>query len=290
MWAIVTSAGWDGGGVWFTASTDYSAHSDTNKDEYRKYQVEAKFKDVEFDMGNSQLSKTWDNLDSTYFDNETDLEQTHKATFSKTIKDTFTTSVTKSVKVGVEVSGGFKLDKIAEFGVKFSTEMCYSKTETKTHEESRTWTRETDIRVPPHSVVTAVMQLNESSLHISWKADVELNGHVAVWFNNAIDFNTKGGSDRHHLWFVPIQNVLKDIEDWAKSGIVAGIPRDYADGYQSLSSSVLAKAEGVLTGKYGTDARITLKQGKKSLSEVSDALPASPENSPVVYKDRAIHG
>ncbi|MGK5638189.1 ETX/MTX2 family pore-forming toxin [Streptomyces sp. URMC 126] len=297
VWAAFASYSLKGGGVWFTASTDYKAHHDTNKPEHLGKQVKVELANVRYDLGNEVLTNSWDNVDSAVVTNDTSLEQSTNRTFSKELSETYSATVTKTVKVGVEVSGTLGIENVASAGVKISMEATYSKAETNTKTEKRAWTLSTPVKVPAHSTVTAIMQVNERSLEIRWAADVKLAGYVAVWFNAKVDLNNKGGDDKHNLWFVPIQQVFADLGGLAKDPIgksalhsVGLDPATFLDGYSWSSAGVVTTGEGNFKGHYGTESRITFKQGPLLPHQSPDSLPDSPVNPPAVYEDPALPG
>ncbi|WP_164543633.1 ETX/MTX2 family pore-forming toxin [Streptomyces mobaraensis] len=297
VWAAFACFSVGSKGAWFTASTDYKAHHDTDKPEHLGKQVKVELSNVRYDLGNEVLTNSWDNVDSVVVTNDTSLEQSTSRTFSKELGESYSATVTRTVKVGVEVSGSLGIEKVASAGVKISMEATYSKAETNTKTEKRTWTLSTPVKVPAHSTVTAIMQVNERSLEIRWAADVKLTGYVAVWFNTKVDLNNKGGNDKHNLWFVPIQEVFAEMDGFTKNGIFRSAmqngglnPDTFLDGYSWSSVGVVTTGEGNFKGNYGTDSRIVFKQGPPVPHQSPDSLPDSPANPPAVYENPALPG
>lgn len=229
-----------GGGIKYTASTNYSAQSSLGA--YHQYQVSAAVGTLTYGTPQNPVLTTATSVTSTITNGGTaPLSQTYAQ--DMTTQQQFTWSVTQAVSVGIEVSVSGGLPGIADIGTKITTTYSMSQTKGTTLTNTQHWSVSSTVTVPPATNEIFWLSVTSSTYNVPWTATTMLSGYVAIWFNNKVNLNN---SD-HWLWFVPLTRVFNDC--------IANHIID-TTGYQFTNQGVLAQASGTFTGAQGISSRL----------------------------------
>lgn len=281
QWVNYT-AGQYGTGCYFSSSLKYGDHSEL--DNYHQHQCTATCQSIDYD-GNSLPTGGADVAYAIAYSNRSQVEQSNVFQYTATTQQSFTWSVTESLSIGVEVSASAGVPGVAGFSEKLSVTLSLSSTQSQTQTKTQSWSVNTTVRVPPQSTVNTQMVIDTQSYDIKFNANVLLSGYVAGWFDNPIDLNNRAGNDKHHLWFVPIQNVF--------SLLIAHKLID-PTGYQVTNGGVLAKAQGVFTGSQGVQVSVSTTQVPLSATAAASVgtlvADVNTSKGPVILQIGAIAG
>ncbi|MFE4859982.1 ETX/MTX2 family pore-forming toxin [Streptomyces sp. NPDC056670] len=251
-------------GCRFTASTDYAKQSFLG--DYHRHQVSAKYQDIIYDANAPSPVPGQVSSVATNYRNGTAVEQTVTYKQSKTTEQDLRISVTESLKIGVTVEVSAEIPAVAKVSETTSIEASLSSTQEFTHKETQNWSVDLPLRIPPKSVVEATLVVGTQKYDIDWTATVTLRGNVAIWFNEKVDLNQDG--DRHWLWFVPIEQVLRDCRDHR----IIDTP-----GYEVIADGVHAFASGTFSGGQGVSLNVNADQkpldGSRSRALGSRTIP-----------------
>ncbi|MFC4518204.1 ETX/MTX2 family pore-forming toxin [Streptomyces ehimensis] len=234
-------------GCRFTASTDYGKQSALG--DYHKHQVSAKYSGIVYDPNAPSPVPGQVSSVATNYRNGTDVEQQVTYKQSKTTEQDLRISVTESLKIGVTMEVSAEIPAVAKVSETTSIEASLSSTQEYTHKETQNWSVDLPLKIPAKSVVEASLVVGTQKYDIDWTATVNLSGNVAIWFNEKVDLNHDG--DNHWLWFVPIEQVLRDCRD---NGIVD------VTGYEITADGVSAFASGKFSGGQGVSLNINAVQ------------------------------
>jgi hypothetical protein len=226
-----------GGGVRFTASTNYGAHGELSN--YHQYQVSTDVTGISYGTGSSPVPGQKDSA-SIQLSNGSNQPQT--ITFSQSMETTqeFNWAVSQEVSVGVSVSVTAGVPDVAQVGATVTASVSLTSAQGGSTSNTQTWSVDMPVNVPAESATTATLVVVTNQYDVPWTANCMLTGCVAIWFNNKIDLNGDGGE--HWLYFVPIESVFNDC-----------ISNNITDttGYQISGSGVIAIATGTFTGGQG---------------------------------------
>lgn len=238
-------AGQRGTSMRFTASTNYGSQSDLGA--YQQYQCSVTLLDISYD-GNSPPTNASAVAYELWYDNATSLTQSETFSYTATSTQSFTWSITEALSVGVEVSATEGVPAVASSTQKITVSLSLSSTQAATNTNQQSWTVSNPVQVPSQSSVKCDMVLNSQSYDINFTQVVSIDGYVAIWFNDKVDWNNDG--DYHWLWFIPIEEVFGDV-----------INNNLTDtsGYQ-LGATVVATASGTFSGSQGVSVGVTTTQ------------------------------
>lgn len=255
---------YDGGGVKFTASTNYSAHDEL--DDYHDKQVVTDQQPIVYDPNAPAPTPGSMNLVTSDYVNNTSVQQSHTFTQSETTEQSFTWSITEDLSVGVEVSISAEVPLVAEVGTKVTTNLSVSSSQGQTVSNTQTWEVSEPIICPPYKTVHASMVVATQAYDINWSGTCILTGSVAIWFNDKTKLPSS--NDSHHLFFVKIQQVFDDCRDHNLISL---------SGYTIGSSSVSAMSSGVFRGGQGVS--VSIRVDESSINGSSAAQAKSADNS-----------
>ncbi len=230
----------------FTASTDYGAHGEL--DQYHQYQGSATYVSISYDT-NSPPTAGADVAYELWYDNSTNVQQSEVFEYTASSTQEFSWSITESLSVGVQISTNVGVPELADLTVQDTLTLSLSSTQKQTMSQSKSWTVNTTVLVPPESSLKCDMVVNNQSYSINFTATVSLLGFVAVWFKDQIALGAP--RDLHWLWFLPITSVFSDV-----------ISNNLADisGYRIVGNGVLALTKGVFTSKQGISVGVSTTQ------------------------------
>ena len=199
------------------------------------------------DSGMKPMQGTSDYLEQ-WFDNGGSKESTSVFSRTDVTEDTFSIAFTESFKYGL--SEEISLELPDSVGAKVSTklEINLSSTQSFQTKSTKTWKIEQTIKIPPGKSVLIKYFIIQDYYQDFWiNSETQIDGYVAIWFNNKIDLNADPShqSDRHWLWFIPAYEIVQ------KSG-----KKNYyfnADGYPIYNS------RGKIKGNSGLKAYITIE-------------------------------
>lgn len=177
-----------------------------------------------------------------WYDNDTSTTQTINFSASASTTQTYTASVTEAISIGVEMSMTVGVAGVATESSKVSMNMSISSTQTKSTSEQHNWSVAIPVTIPAQKSNHCVAAIDMEDFTIPWTADCRISGYVAVWFDDWIDI--AGGSNVHHLWFVPIGQVLNTV-------IANNLYP--TDGYSVDGNDVIGTVKGTFTGSQGVD-------------------------------------
>jgi hypothetical protein len=206
-----------------------------------------------------------------WYDNATNLNQSITFTASSETTQTFTWSITEALSVGLELSGTAGAPGFMTTGFKETITFSFSSTQGKSTSDKQTWSVNDPVQIPAQASVHCLMVIATQSYDINWSAPCLIKGYVAVWFDDWIDI--AGGSDVHHLWFVPIEQVLRDV--------VAHNLYD-TTGYADAGDGITATVRGNFSGSQGIrvdtkPVETPLRGQLASKVMVPTAVPATAE-------------
>ena len=196
-WGNWMNKQYDGGGVKFTASTNYSAHSEL--DDYHDHQVVTDQQPIVYDPNASAPTPGTMNLVTSDYVNNTSVQQSHTFSQSETTEQSFTWSISEDLSVGIEVSVSAEMPEVAQVDTKVTTNLDVSSTQGQTFDSTQTWEVSEPIICPPYKTVHATMVVSTQDYDINWSGICKLTGSVAIWFNDQIKLPTSNNS--HHLFF-----------------------------------------------------------------------------------------
>lgn len=216
----------------FTSSTDYSPHSEL--DDYSGNQCEVNYKDIEYSNFSEDPSDGVLAADQILI-NSTSIQQSETFSWSKSLTNTFTWSITEAIKITSKLSFSVGIPVIAEGKIEESVEISVSATETTTITGTTTWSISEPVIVPPNTKVECLSVVNQNTASLDFSATGEIVGYVAVW--------TKDQINGHWLTFHRIDTVFDDIVNNNLASIY---------GYEIDSGvGVKVTAKGKTTGLYG---------------------------------------
>lgn len=221
----------------FTSSTDYSKHAELN--DYQSNQCIATYKDINYDSPSISPTDPISASDQV-LKNGTDIEQTETYAWEKSTTNSFTWSLTESLKIGVETTFICGVPEIAEGKIKTTVELDLSSTQSQTTSDTQKWSLSVPVRVPAHSGVECISVIEQSMCELAFTAEINLSGYVAVWFDDQVD--------GHWLRFVEISRVIREIVD-------NNLMSTYS--YTIGEKVVIAHSKGKTNGTYGTQINTT---------------------------------
>ena len=180
-----------------------------------------------------------------WFDNAGSLEQQTVFTREQVSENTFSLQFTEGFKYGMSAEASFNL--FDSVGMKFTMnfEINISSTQTVTKKETKTWTVQQTIKIPPKKSMVVKFIIQEDQYQDFWiDSEVQLDGFVGVWFNDRIDLNNdpQHQTDRHNLWFIPVENVVNEVHKknyyFTDQGKAAYLARGKIEGTRGIKSYV----------------------------------------------------
>lgn len=247
----------------FTASTNYGEQSDLGA--YGQYQCSVTLLNIAYD-GNSPPTNGSTVDSELWYDNATSVTQSETFAYTATSTQSFTWSITEALSVGVEISATEGVPAVASSSQKISVSLKLSSTQGATNTNQQSWSVSNPVQVPAQSSVKCDMVINAQTYNINFTQQVSIDGYVAIWFNDKVDWNNNG--KYHYLWFIPIEQVFNDV-----------ISNKLIDttGYQ-LGSTVIATATGKFSGSQGVSVGVTTTQYPlRRSSSVPDFKPLRRE-------------
>ncbi|HEX8426396.1 ETX/MTX2 family pore-forming toxin [Hymenobacter sp.] len=241
---------WKGGGIRYTASTDYNAVDSWLWKNYPQYQVVVtpvsfSYSPAPAPVMSTQSSVTTNNV------NKTGIQESVQYTQGMTTQQQFTWTVTNALSVGVEVTASVGVPSVANVGSKVSTTLSFTKTTTTQVTNTQNWSVMLPVVVPPRTTIDTRLVVTIGTYNVPWTATAVLMKSVAIWFNNKVALN--GGSDAHNLWFVPITTVFADVATNLKGVNLSGYQNYFGGGVGATSS-------GTFTGGQGVQAAVDFTQ------------------------------
>jgi hypothetical protein len=232
---------------YFTASTDFSQHSELNN--YMQYQTAAVLQSITYDSATPPVSGS-EVAYSLWYNNGTSVGQQEIFQYSDTTSDTISWSVTESLQIGVELSATVGVPGTFSGSAKVTTTMSLSSTQGSQQTETNTWTVSTPVNVPANTSVQASMVLSTDTFNSNYTASVLLENYVAIWNNDRVN--------GHYLWFIPITQVFSDC---VQNSIID------TTGY-IIANGVLTQATGVITGNLSVGVGVTVTQSPLGSSQL----------------------
>ncbi len=241
----------------------------TNRDmaQYQTYKIAAKVTNVRYN-GNGTTADMPGLVVTDTTTNDTSLEQESQFKQTKSTTSSFTWTTMVGISVGISLSATVGVPEVASATTSLTTTISLESTASNTESETISWEIERSVKVPAHTKMDMVWTINQKRSNATFVADVILTGYIAIWNNDKIDVNNPGGSNKHWLWFFPINQVFNQTREWGGS-----VPSEYSIG----SSSVTYKASGLYNGESGYDTTFTLKETPLSLTESLLSLTESPQ-------------
>ncbi len=264
-----------GTGCHFTQALNYGNASeldgdDSNGNPYHDRQCTAVVLAMNYD--DNSLPTNGANVGyDLWYDNATDVNQTITFAASSSTSQTFTWSITEALSVGLELSGTAGAPGIMTTGFKETITFSFSSTQGKSTSTLQQWSVNDPVVIPAQKSVHCQMVIATQAYDIDWSAACVIKGSVAVWFDDWIDI--AGGSDVHHLWFVPIEQVLRDV--------VAHRLYD-TTGYADSGDGITATVRGNFSGSQGI--RVDTKPVQSPLRETNMSKVLVPTAVPALEK------
>jgi hypothetical protein len=228
----------------FTASTDYGAQGALAQ--YMEYQCSATPQSISYENEPKPPPLSADIADKITYNNGSSVAQTEILERSYTSTDEFTWSITESLSIGVQVTVGASIPDFLQIQDQYSVTLSLSSTQGQTKTNSRTWTVNTTLTIPPESSLNCEVLIKSQPHNVNFTATVNLLGFVAIWFKDQVALGAPG--DLHWLWFVPITSVFSDFASHNLGDI---------SGYRIVGNGVLASSTGVFTSKEGLEITVS---------------------------------
>lgn len=264
-WGQWMNTKYNGGGIWYTESTNYNSQSSLGA--YHQYQTSATYQSTIYDpYAPSPIPGTASSVLTSY-NNDSSIAQSYTYQQSMTTTQSFTWSITESLSVGVSVTATVGVPAVAQVGTTVTTSFSLSSTQGSTTTNQQQWSVSQPIIAPAYSHIEAKMVVTTQQYDIKWQATCMLSGYVAIWFNDKVCLNP---NDPHWLWFIPIDQVFRDC---INNNIID------TSGYQIVNGGVLAYSSGVFTGGQGVGVSINVHQSP--LSRLMAEQPAESYDIPI---------
>ncbi|MEZ0609291.1 ETX/MTX2 family pore-forming toxin [Fibrella sp. WM1] len=276
-WGNWMNKQYNGGGVKFTASTNYSQHSEL--DDYRQYEVQANQQPIVYDPNAPAPQPGTVSSVHSQFRNSSSIPQTYTYKQEETTEQSFTWSVTEDLSIGIEVSASVEVPTVAELGTKVTTTVSFSASQQFSTNHSQTWSVEQPVTAPPMTILDTTMVIGTQSYNINWSANCLLTGYVAIWFNDKIKLS--GSNDTHHLYFVKIEKVFNDCK---QNNLISIKSSEYAIN----NSSVSAFSSGTFYGGQGVGVQIQVDE--QSIGGPSASLAATSNTYMIPVEEDAVLG
>lgn len=184
-----------------------------------------------------------------WYDNDGSLEQStlYERTFSS--EKTFELKFSESLKSTTTFD--FKLMLFDSAGTKFTQQISidFSSSQTWVKKETETWKVSQTIRMPPNKSQHLRVLLQRDSYEGFWfNSLIQVQGHIGVWFHKKIDINhpTDKQSDKHYLWFIPVEQIVEEMRN--------------DNFYKDNQGRAVFKARGRVEGIRGVKSQIELKE------------------------------
>ena len=281
-YANYLSGKYNGGGLWFTATTDYHSVSPTQLDKYKsQHQMTATY--INDSISYSDVKREGPpnpTMFGTVYVNNRDASGDGTASLGKdtTTSQSFSYTKSSAISVGTEVSAGVGFKEIFNASAKINTEVTFSNSRTDTSETIQTWKADFSHIVPPGERLYGACYVETQKYTAQWKALILLSGKVAMWFNNAFDLRTLGGSNKHQLWFVPISNVISECQ--SKKIINVDGYSAFQDGTATLQTNGSVKGiQGI--NMYALWSKDPLPQDAPLIAPNSSSILRVDQNSSV---------
>ena len=218
--------------------------------QYKQYKISASVQNMHYGSSGTTTSLPGYVFTDTTFNNS---EVTQKSTFkqTKSVTNSFTWSMTATIGINIKLTFNVGVPAVASGTTEMSMNMSISSTQSQTESETRTWEIDREVTTPPKSKIVMVWTINEKESSAIFYADVVITGYVAIWNKVKIDINNPGGSDKHWLWFIPVDQVFREMQSYGIS-----VPSQYSIGW----GSVTYKASGLCKGKSGFNTTFTVTQ------------------------------
>ncbi|OHD01440.1 MAG: hypothetical protein A2885_02385 [Sphingopyxis sp. RIFCSPHIGHO2_01_FULL_65_24] len=235
-----------GTGCHFTQALDYSQASELDGGDdggsYHRYQCSATVNDVQLSVRQSTPNPSSYVASDIWYDNDTSTQQSITFAASTSTTQTYTMSITESISLGIEMSVTVGVAGVATDTSKVSLTMSVSSTQSQSTTAQHSWSVSIPVTIPAQKSNHCIAYMDTQDFTIPWTADCRISGSVAVWFDDWIDIN--GGSNVHHLWFVPIGYVL--------DAVVANNLYD-TTGFRADGADVIGTISGTFSGSEGID-------------------------------------
>ena len=228
--------------------------------QHQRYKVAARVSDVRYEDNGTTVDLPGVTIARTAVNNS-DVDQNDVVKFSKERTNSFTWTLKETISTGIPLSAKVYAPPVC-FTTNLSTDICFDSPQTKTESEIKLWEANSETVVPPHSKIEKAWTINEKESSGTFYADIILTGYFAIWNKDKVDINSPGGSDKRHLWFVPIDEAFNQMKDFGVS-----VPPLYTIG----SGSVTYKASGECKGVSGfnTCYSVTAKDCRDAQSKES---------------------
>ena len=219
-------------------------------EKYQQYKIEAKVSSVNYQGSGTAIDKPGVVVtDKTI--NDTSVEQKSVFKRTKSTTSSFTWTVNEAINVGITLTERVGVPLVCSSTTSITASISFSSTQSETETESQSWEIDREIAVPAHTEVDMTWTINEKQSTANFNADIVLTGYFAIWNKDKVDVNNPGGSDKHWLWFIPIDEAFKQMNSF-------GIP--VPSLYTTGPGSVTYTASGDCTGVSGFNTTFQLKQ------------------------------
>ena len=238
---------------------------------YQQYKISAKSSNVRYEGSGTAIDQPGIVTTDSYTNN-TSAEQSSVFKYSKATTNSFTWTLKEGIEVGISVEFAVGVPPVASGTTTLSSTLSFEATQSKTEEETITWAIDRNVTVPPQTKMEMIWTIKEQKSSATFFADLIMTGYFAIWNNNSIDVNNPGGSDKHYLWFIPINMAFSQMYSWGIS-----VPSQY-----SISSgSVIYKATGECQGEAGVQTTFDLIENPlqaRSNQQSKEGMPTASQS------------
>lgn len=231
---------------WFVESTNYS-NQDALSD-YHKYETAVKPLSTTYNNNTGKLKDV--SGENLWYDNKTSSTQTNTFHLEKSHASTFTWGLSEALKIGSEVKVSAGVPDVASASASVNMEIDLSSHQEWTSTSTKTWSNDNAVTVPVKKSVNCHLIIKVQTYHVPFTSSVALTGSVALWFNDKVALGSDP-NDKHWLWFLNIDSVFREI---IANNVVS------TEGYHLEGNSVVATANGVLTGELGISVEVITEE------------------------------
>jgi len=130
-----------------------------------------------------------------YFDNYLNISQNSQFSRSESTSNTYSWTFSQTVEDSMSVSVTVPIPDICEIHDSFSASISMTTTDTQTKSDSKNWSVSESITIPPRSTIKVQMEVNTQTYQIPYTADLVFSGYGMTWCKNKVN--------GHWCWFIP---------------------------------------------------------------------------------------
>lgn len=177
------------------------------------------------------------------------INQQHETTSGFKWSLTEGLKTTASAELQLKGKAGLPLVAEGEAQVKtgLSIEINFSSTQETNESTTERWIIQQNVSAAAERETTFTWRINQSDISVPWQYQIQMTGYVAIWLNDKRDIHAPGGngSNRHWLWFIPVERVFTELAN---------------SRYQVTGDGVMFTARGTFDGVGATLASLDVKE------------------------------